>query len=96
MTVGTVRWCDGSKGYCFLKPDGGGADVLVNICALERAAMASLDEGQRLNFEVVYDERIGRSCAENLSTPLDYRPATEPHIDMAFPGEPAVDGRRAV
>jgi CspA family cold shock protein len=55
------------KGYGFLKPDDGGVDVLVSICALERAGMASLDQGQRLSFEVVRDERIGRSCAENLS-----------------------------
>ena len=64
MTFGTVRWFDVSKGYGFLKPDDGGADVLVSICALERAGMASLDQGQRLRFEVVHDDRIGRSCAE--------------------------------
>ena len=67
MTIGTVRWFDVRKGYGFLKPDDGGADVLVSICALERAGMASLDQEQRLSFEVVRDERIGRSCAENLS-----------------------------
>jgi CspA family cold shock protein len=67
MTVGTVRWFDACKGYGFLKPDGGAVDVLVSICALERAGMASLDQGQRLSFEVVRDERIDRSCAENLS-----------------------------
>ena len=65
MTIGTVRWFDVPKGYGFIKPDDGGVDVLVTICALERAGMASLDQGQRLSFEVVRDERIGRSCAEN-------------------------------
>jgi len=63
MTIGTVRWFDVAKGYGFIKPDDGGVDVLVSICALERAGMASLDQGQRLSFEVVRDERIGRSCA---------------------------------
>jgi len=67
MTVGTVRWFDVSKGYGFLKPDDGGVDVLVSICALERAGMASLDQGQRLRFEVVRDERIDRPRAVNLS-----------------------------
>lgn len=67
MTVGTVQWFDVRKGYGFLKPDDGGVDVLVSICALERAGMANLDQGQRLSFEVVQDPRIGRSCAENLS-----------------------------
>jgi len=96
MIVGTVRWFDVSKGYGFLRPDDGGIDLLVDICALERAGMASLIQGQRLSFEVVHDERVGRSRAENLSTPLDCSPATEPHTDMALPGEPAVDGRRVV
>jgi cold shock protein len=67
MTIGTVRWFDVPKGYGFIKPDDGGVDVLVSICALERAGMASLDQGQRLSFEVVRDERISRSCAESLS-----------------------------
>ena len=66
MTIGTVRWFDVPKGYGLIKPDDGGVDVLVSICALERAGMASLDQGQRLSFEVVRDERISRSCAENL------------------------------
>jgi CspA family cold shock protein len=69
MTIGTVQWFDVPKGYGLLKPDDGGVDVLVSICALERAGMASLDQGQRLSFEVVRDERIGRSCAENLDAP---------------------------
>jgi CspA family cold shock protein len=67
MTVGTVQWFDVRKGYGFLKPDDGGVDVLVSICALERAGMAGLDQGQRLSFEIVHDERIGRSLAVNLS-----------------------------
>ena len=65
MTIGTVRWFDVRKGFGFLKPDDGGVDVLVDVCAVERAGMASLNQGQRLSFEVVYDKRIGRSCAEN-------------------------------
>ena len=66
MTIGTVRWFDVPKGYGSIKPDDGGVDVLVSICALERAGIASLDQGQRLSFEVVRDERIDRSRAVNL------------------------------
>ena len=66
MTIGTVRWFDVPKGYGFIKPDDSGVDVLVSICAVERAGMASLDQGQRLSFEVVRDERIGRSRAVKL------------------------------
>jgi cold shock CspA family protein len=49
MTNGTVRWFDVHKGYGFIKPDDGGVDVLVDICAVERAEMASLNQGQRLH-----------------------------------------------
>jgi len=69
MTVGIVRWFDVNKGYGFLKPDDGGVDVLVDICALERAGMSSLDQGQRLSFEVVHmrgsavrAQRTSRAC----------------------------------
>ena len=82
MTIGTVRWFDVRKGYGFLKPDDGGVDVLVDVCAVERAGMASLYQGQRLSFEVVYDKRIGRSCAENLGAS---------GLDMALPFDPRID-----
>jgi CspA family cold shock protein len=67
MTIGTVRWFDVPKGYGFIEPDDGGVDVLVSICALERAGITSLDQGQRLSFEVLRDERIDRPRAVNLS-----------------------------
>jgi CspA family cold shock protein len=67
MALGTVRWFDAPKGYGLIKPDDGGFDVLVSICAVERAGMTRLDQGQRLGFEIVHDPRIGRSCAENLT-----------------------------
>ena len=66
MITGTVRSFDVHKGYGFIKPDDGGVDVLVDICAVERAEMDSLKQGQRLSFEIVYNERIGRSYAQNL------------------------------
>ena len=67
MTIGTVRWFDVPKGYGLIKPDDGGVDVLVSICALERAGIANLVQGQRVSFEVVSDERIDRPRAVNLS-----------------------------
>ena len=75
MKNGTVQGFDDRLGYGFLKPDDGGIDVLVSICALERAGMASLDSGQQLSFEVVYNERIRRWSAETLSaSELQARP----------------------
>jgi CspA family cold shock protein len=66
MITGTVRSFDVHKGYGFIKPDDGGVDVLVDICAVEHAEMATPKQGQRLSFEIVHDERIGRRYAENL------------------------------
>src|ERR1700735_94305 len=70
MTIGIVRWFDVRKGYGFLKPDDGGVDVLVDVCAVERAGMASLYQGQSLSFDVVCDKRIVISCADNLCTSI--------------------------
>jgi CspA family cold shock protein len=66
MTTGTVRWFDVAKGYGLIKPDDGDVNVLVDICAVERAEMTTPKQGQRLSFEIVHDERIGRRYAENL------------------------------
>ena len=88
MAVGTVKWFNGTKGYGFIAPDDGSKDVFVHISAVERAGMRSLNEGQRLSFEIVYDKRIGRSCAENLgASGLQARA----RIDMALPFDPRVD-----
>jgi cold shock protein len=92
MTTGTVRWFDVSKGYGLIKPDDGGVDVLVDIGAVECAETASLKQGQRLSFEIVHDERIGRSYAENLiaseilTPPLTaFSPITPLHDRRAIP-----------
>jgi cold shock protein len=66
MITGTVRSFDVHKGYGFIKPDDSGVDVLVDICAVERAEMHTLKQGQRVSFEIVYNESIGRSYAQNL------------------------------
>ena len=67
MNKGTVKWFNGQKGFGFIQPDDGGKDVFVHISAVERAGMHSLDEGQKVSFEVVADRKTGKSCAENLS-----------------------------
>ena len=89
MTIGTVEWFDVRKGYGFLKPDDGGVDVLVDVCAVERAGMASLYKDQRLSFEVVYDKRIGECDAQkNLGASGLLARA---RIDIALPFEPRID-----
>ena len=66
MTQGTVKWFNGQKGFGFIQPDDGSRDVFVHISAVERSGMQSLNEGQRVTFDVVADRRTGKSAAENL------------------------------
>ncbi|BBF92051.1 cold-shock protein [Blastochloris tepida] len=66
MTQGTVKWFDGQKGFWFIQPDDGRRDVFVHMKAVERAGMYGLDEGQRVTFDVVADQRTGKNAAENL------------------------------
>ena len=61
MTQGTVKWFNGQKGFGFIQPDDGSRDVFVHISAVERAGMQSLNEGQRVSFEVVADRRTGHT-----------------------------------
>ena len=63
---GTVKWFNNQKGFGFIQPDAGGTDVFVHISAVERAGMSTLNEGQKVSFEVVADRRTGKSAAENL------------------------------
>ena len=66
MQNGTVKWFNTQKGIGFIQPDDGGNDVFVHISAVERAGMRQLDDGEKIAFEVVADERTGRSSADNL------------------------------
>ena len=63
---GTVKFFNADKGYGFIKPEGGGADIFVHITALQSAGMATLKEGQKLTFDVVNDRRTGKAAASAL------------------------------
>jgi CspA family cold shock protein len=67
MTIGTVKWFNGQKGYGFIQPEDGSRDVFVHISAVERAGMSDLHEGQRLSFELETG-RNGKPAAVNLKT----------------------------
>jgi len=69
MNTGTVKWFNSQKGFGFIAPDDGGKDVFVHISAVEGAGMNSLDEGQKVSFDVVADRRTGKSAAQNLRNP---------------------------
>jgi CspA family cold shock protein len=66
MATGTVKWFNGQKGFGFIQPDQGGNDVFVHISAVERAGFNSLNEGDKISYEVVADKRSGKSSADNL------------------------------
>ena len=66
MTTGTVKFFNQSKGYGFIEPDDGGKDAFVHISAVEKAGLSTLNDGQRLNYELTPGKN-GKSSAENLS-----------------------------
>ena len=66
MTHGTVKWFNSQKGFGFIQPDDGSKDVFVHISEVERVGMYSLNEGQKISYEVVADRKTGKSSAQNL------------------------------
>ncbi len=65
MATGTVKWFNPTKGYGFIEPEDGGKDVFVHISALERAGLDTLNEGQKVSFELE-EGRNGKMAAGNL------------------------------
>ena len=64
MPAGTVKWFNVQKGYGFILPEGGGKDVFVHITAVQAAGLQSLDENQKVTYEVVTER--GKQAAANL------------------------------
>lgn len=65
-STGTVKWFNTQKGYGFIQPDNGGRDVFVHVTAVERSGLGSLQEGQKVSFELQRDQRSGKDSAANL------------------------------
>lgn len=66
MATGTVKWYNTTKGYGFIQPDGGGKDAFVHATAVEASGMRTLDEGQKVEFELQADKRSGKEAAVNI------------------------------
>ena len=64
MATGTVKWFNAQKGYGFIQPADGGKDVFVHISAVERAGMYTLNEGQKVNFDIAQGQK--GPTAENI------------------------------
>ena len=66
MATGTVKWFNPAKGFGFIEPEDGSKDAFVHISAVESAGLSSLNEGQKVSYELQTGQN-GRSSAENLS-----------------------------
>ncbi len=66
MATGTVKWFNSTKGYGFIEPDDGGKDAFVHISAVERAGIGTLNDGQKVSYDLQAGQN-GKSSAENLS-----------------------------
>jgi len=65
MPIGTVKWFDTVKGYGFIRPDDGSKDAFVHISAVQRAGLAGLSEGEKVEYELVQGKN-GKKAAEDL------------------------------
>jgi cold shock protein len=64
MAIGTVKWFNPDKGFGFIQPEQGGTDIFVHISALERAGIRTLNEGQKVSYEITTEK--GKTSASNL------------------------------
>tara|TARA_A100001011_G_scaffold103415_3_gene109360 strand:+ start:145015 stop:145266 length:252 start_codon:yes stop_codon:yes gene_type:complete len=65
MVDGTVKWFNATKGFGFIEPENGGKDAFVHISAVEKAGIGSLNDGQKVTYELVAG-RDGKEAAENI------------------------------
>ena len=66
MPVGTVKFFDARRGFGFIALDDGSPEVFVHVTAVEQAGLTTLNEGQRVSFDVVTDEKRGKTRVQNL------------------------------
>jgi CspA family cold shock protein len=67
MSIGTIKWFNPTKGYGFIQPEDGSKDVFVHISAVERSGIGSLQEGQKVSFELERGQQ-GKTSAVNLKS----------------------------
>ncbi|MEW5683917.1 MAG: cold-shock protein [Pseudomonadota bacterium] len=88
MATGTVKFFNPAKGFGFIAPNDGGADVFVHISAVERSGLSGLEEGDQVAFELETDRRSGKLAAVDLevtgSAPAGARPARPQRASGGF------------
>ena len=67
MKTGTVKFFNTTKGFGFIAPDGGGDDVFIHITALQRAGLAGLNEGDKVQFNTAVNERSGKTAVDSVA-----------------------------
>src|SRR4051812_10971980 len=89
MPEGTVKWFNAEKGFGFATPDGGGPDVFVHYSAIQSSGYRSLDEGQRISFDVQQGQKARRAATVTPLCPSERMAApTPPNTDTAPVGTP--------
>lgn len=68
MPVGTVKFFDTTKGFGFITPQDGGADVFVHVSSVQRSGLDFLSDGQKVEYQIGIDKRSGRSAVQELRT----------------------------
>ena len=66
MANGKVKWFNEAKGYGFIEPEDGSKDMFVHISAVERAGLRTLQENQKVSYELTTDRKSGKQSADNL------------------------------
>ena len=95
MPIGTVKFFNDSKGYGFIQPDDGGNDAFVHVTALERAGMRSLQQNQRVSYDLEQDRR-GKTSAVNLQNADDAAPQQSEQSSETQPFAILPGARRSV
>jgi CspA family cold shock protein len=91
MPSGLVKFFNGAKGFGFIAPDDGGADIFVHVSAVERSGLDGLNEGDQVNYEIEADRRSGKPAAIDLQV-TGSSPVTRPPRAAAPRGFERRDG----
>ncbi|MBQ1542930.1 cold-shock protein [Caulobacter sp. CCUG 60055] len=84
MARGTVKWFNSTKGFGFIQPDDGGADVFVHVSAVEQAGLHGLNEGDQVAYEMEQDRRSGKLSAGALELLAAGEPSAAPRRERSF------------